>query len=271
MKTSYSIANICEFYGYSRQGYYKRQNNEQKAQKKEMLILQEVKAIRKRQPKVGGRKLQKMLKINTVLIGRDKCFDILRENELLVKHKRKYVITTNSKHRFRIYKNLIKDMNLKEPRKVFVSDITYIKTLEGFKYLSLITDKYSRKIVGYALSHSLSIEGNIESLKMALKGVKKTDQLTHHSDKGIQYCSKAYISLLKRHKVQISMTEENHVYENALAERVNGILKNELMLGETLISYKVAKVMVKEAIDIYNKERLHMSLDYMTPEQVHAA
>jgi len=122
---------------------------------------------------VGGRKLQKMLKINTVLIGRDKCFDILRENELLVKHKRKYVITTNSKHRFRIYKNLIKDMNLKEPRKVFVSDITYIKTLEGFKYLSLITDKYSRKIVGYALSHSLSIEGNIESLKMALKGVKK--------------------------------------------------------------------------------------------------
>ena len=271
MKTGYSIANICEFYGYSRQGYYKRQKTQQKTQEKEMLILQEVKAIRKRQPKVGGRKLQKMLKTNAILIGRDKCFSVLRENGLLVKPRRKYVITTNSKHRFKIYKNLIKNMDLKEPKKIFVSDITYIRTMEGFKYLSLITDKYSRKIVGHALSHSLSIEGNIESLKMALKGVKKCNQLIHHSDRGIQYCSKAYIGLLKKYKVQISMTEENHVYENALAERVNGILKNELMLGETLISYKVAKVMVKEAIDIYNKERLHMSLDYMTPEQVHAA
>lgn len=236
-----------------------------------MLILEEVKTIRKRQPMVGSRKLQKMLKGKAVLIGRDRCFDILRENGLLVKPKRRYVITANSRHRFKIYKNLIKDMAVKQSRKIFVSDITYISTIEGFKYLSLITDKYSRKIVGYALSHSLSIEGSIEALRMALKDIKDSDQLIHHSDRGIQYCSKAYIGLLKRHKVQVSMTEENHVYENALAERVNGILKNELMLGETLISYKVAKVMVKEAINIYNKERLHMSLDYMTPEQVYAS
>ena len=271
MKTGYSIADICGSYGYSRQCYYKRLKNQQKVKEKEMLILQEVKTIRKKQPMVGGRKLQKMLKTNAVLIGRDRCFDILRENGLLVKPKRRYVITTNSKHRFKIYKNLIKNTRVKQSMKIFVSDITYISTREGFKYLSLITDKYSRKIVGHALSHSLSIEGNIEALKMALKDIKDPDQLIHHSDRGTQYCSKAYIEILKKHNVQVSMTEENHVYENALAERVNGILKNELMLGETLISYKVAKVMVKEAIDIYNKERLHMSLDYMTPEQVHAS
>jgi transposase InsO family protein len=219
----------------------------------------------------GGRKLQKMLRAKAIVIGRDKCFDMLREHELLVRLKRRYVATTNARHRLRTYKNLIKDMNVKRPKRIFVSDITYIRTMEGFKYLSLITDKYSRKIVGYALSHTLSIEGNIEALKTALKHIKDSDRLIHHSDRGIQYCSKEYISLLEKHKVQISMTEENHVYENALAERVNGILKNELMLGETLGSYKIAKAMVKEAIDIYNKERLHMSLGYITPEQAYAA
>ncbi len=271
MKTGYSVYRVCAYYGYSRQCYYKRCQNYLRKKAKAAYILQEVRDIRKRQPEVGTRKLQKMLSAKSIYLGRDSFFSLLGENGLLIKPKKRYVVTTNSRHRFRMYKNLIKDIEVKCPKKIFVSDITYIKTLEGFKYLALITDKYSRKIVGYALSESLSIEGNLSALKMALKGLKSTDRLIHHSDRGLQYCSKAYVDLLNKHNVEISMTEENHVYENALAERVNGILKNELMLGETLASYKVAKVMVKEAITIYNKERLHLSLDYMTPERVHVA
>jgi transposase InsO family protein len=130
---------------------------------------------------------------------------------------------------------------------------------------------YSRKIVGWALSNSLSIEGSLKALKKAIGKTKRTQGIVHHSDRGIQYCSKAYVSLLKKHGMQISMTEENHVYENSLAERVNGILKDELMLGDKLQSYKVAKKMVREAIETYNEYRLHMSIDYMTPAEKHAA
>jgi transposase InsO family protein len=153
-----------------------------------------------------------------------------------------------------------------------VSDITYIATEDGFCYLSLITDVYSRKVVGYSLSQSLSIEGSLEALEKALASrTKKAQKLIHHSDRGVQYCSHAYVHRLQDAGITISMTEENHVYENALAERVNGILKMELGLGEKLLSYSVAQKLVSEAIDIYNNERLHMSLDYITPEQKHAA
>ena len=143
--------------------------------------------------------------------------------------------------------------------------------MEGYSYLSLITDQYSRKIVGYSLSKSLSVEGSLKALKNALKRVAEPSKLIHHSDRGIQYCSKAYTRLLKGKSAKISMTEEDHVYENALAERVNGILKDEFMLGEKLQSYKVAKRMVREAVNIYNNERLHLALNYMTPEQKYAA
>jgi len=179
------------------------------------------------------------------------------------------VYTTQSGHRFKKYPNLIKSLSLHAPNRVYVSDITYIRTLEGFCYLSLITDKYSRKIVGYALSMSLSIEGCLEALRMALKDLNKTEQLIHHSDRGIQYCSKDYVDLLSENNVRISMTEENHVYENSLAERVNGILKDEFMLGETLQSYSVAKRLVDDSIKIYNEERYHMALNLKTPDEVH--
>jgi len=227
--------------------------------------------IRRKQPKVGCRKLQKMLKAREIKVGRDRLFNVLRDNNMLVKRRKKYVRTTQSYHRFRTYKNLIKQRQPQRPEEVFVSDITYIDTMEGYSYLSLITDQCSRKIVGYSLSKSLSIEGSLRALKMALKQVSDPSKLTHHSDRGIQYCSKGYTDLLKSNSVQISMTEENHVYENALAERINGILKDEFMLGEKLQSYKVAKKMVREAIGTYNKERLHLALDYITPEQKHAA
>lgn len=230
-----------------------------------------VQRIRKRQPRVGGRKLQKMLRDQAVVIGRDRLFGVLRGRGLLVRRKKKYVRTTQSAHRFKVYKNLIWNEKAERSEEVFVADITYIATLEGYCYLSLITDQYSRKILGYALSKSLSIEGSVEALRMALRGIKHPKMLIHHSDRGIQYCSKEYTDLLKAKGVGISMTEENHVYENALAERVNGILKDELQLGEKLVSYRVAKKLVDEAVKIYNEERLHMSLDYITPAQKHAA
>lgn len=238
-------------------------------------MLSEVLVIRKRQPMLGGRKLLIMLKpifkeLN-IEIGRDRFFNLLRKNNLLVQKRKNYVRTTQSYHRFKIYRNLIKSIKIERPNQVYVADITYLRTLEGFCYLALITDAFSRKIVGYNVSQSLNIEGSIRALKMALKGVKKPNKLIHHSDRGIQYCSHGYVNILKDKKVKISMTEENHVYENALAERVNGILKTEFMLGETLSSFEIAKELVRESIKIYNEERPHMSINYLTPQHKHAA
>lgn len=238
-------------------------------------MLKEVLNIRRRQPKVGTRKLQKMvntkLSCDELFIGRDRLIDLLRAKELLIARKRNYQRTTNSNHWFKKYPNLIIDLEVTSPDQVYVSDITYISTFEGFCYLSLITDIYSRKIVGYELSRSLTVEGSLNALKMALRNAASPAGLIHHSDRGMQYCCGTYTNLLKKYGVNISMTEDDHVYENALAERVNGILKQEFMLGERLVSFAVAKKLVKEAVEIYNNERLHTSLDYMTPEQKYAA
>lgn len=258
-------------FGYSRQGYYKRVRLEEKREKEAQNVLQEVKDIRKRQPRVGAEKLQSHLSDRGIKIGRDRLFTLLRLHNLLIRPRRRYVVTTNSRHWLKTYKNEIGDLVLVRPGQVYVSDITYIDTDEGFAYLSLITDAYSRKIVGCTLSDSLGIEGSMKALRMALKHTANSKGLIHHSDRGIQYCSKAYVGYLKKRGVTISMTEINHAYENALAERVNGILKNELGLGERLRSYNIAKKMVKEAVEIYNNERLHKSIDLMTPAQKHAA
>ena len=266
---------ICDAHGYSRQAYYKRRNESYCIVLMEGIMLRLVREYRIRQPKIGGRKLYN--KIKPLLIemgfkfGRDRFFDFLRRQGLLIRRKKKYVKTTNSHHHFHKYSNLIKEMEITKPNQVYVSDITYIRTLEGFCYLSLITDACSRKIVGYNLSRSLGIEGCMRALRMALKQIPQGAKPIHHSDRGIQYCSYDYTELLKKNEIQISMTELDHVYENALAERVNGILKDEFMLGETLRSYEIAKQLVKESIGIYNEERPHLSLDYDTPSMRHAA
>jgi transposase InsO family protein len=267
----FGLGKICRVFGYTRQGYYKRKKHELFNAFQNEEVLCTVKEFRKRQPMVGVRKLQKMLLSEGITIGRDRLFDLLREHELLIYPKRNYRRTTNSKHNFRMYRNLIKDLELTGSNQVFVSDITYIRTLEGFCYLSLITDKFSRKIVGYNLSRSLAVEGSLRALKMAMRGVKRPENLIHHSDRGIQYCSNLYVDYLICKKTSISMTEKDHVYENALAERVNGILKNELMLGTMIKSFSIAKNLVKQSIEIYNNERLHFALNYKTPELVHAA
>jgi transposase InsO family protein len=203
--------------------------------------------------------------------GRDRFFDLLRREGLLIRRKKKYAKTTNSRHRFRKYRNLIKDLLIERPNQVYVADITYIRTLSGFCYLSLITDACSRKIVGYHLSRSLGIEGCLCALKKALSVLPQGASVIHHSDRGIQYCSDDYTALLNKYQVRISMTEENHIYENAMAERVNGILKDEFMLGEILTSYEVARQMVREAVNIYNEKRPHQSLGYEKPAVRHAA
>lgn len=177
--------------------------------------------------------------------------------------------TTNSLHRFYKYKNIIKDIDVTRPNQVWVSDITYIRTIKGFCYLALITDRYSRKIVGYDISNSLELKGCERALKKALYQAKNTSGLIHHSDRGIQYCSNVYTQILKRNNISISMTEENHCYENAVAERVNGILKDEFYLDQTFDSLQHAKRATKNAINLYNEIRLHLSLDYKTPNMVY--
>lgn len=227
--------------------------------------------IRMRQPKIGGKKLYRLLKNDLesldFKIGRDKFFEIMRDNSLLVLRKRRYVKTTNSHHRFMVYKNLIKELEINRINQVFVGDITYLRTEGGFVYLSLLTDLYSRKIVGYSVSESLSTAISIASLKMSLKGVEEPERLIHHSDRGFQYCSKEYTKILKKKEMKISMGEKGNPYDNAVAERVNGILKEEFLLDQTFRTKRDAERAVKEAVKIYNEERPHMSIDYMTPSE----
>ncbi len=224
-------------------------------------------------PRLGGKKLYRILKPDLEKlgkIGRDKFFDILGRHHLLVERKRNYTVTTNSLHRFYKYTNLLYDRKITASNQCWVCDITYIRTRQGFVYLFLITDAYSRKIVGYCLSGSLSIEGAIKALKMAFKQRGKISEgLIHHSDRGIQYCSKDYVKLLLKNKVQISMTQENHCYENAKAERVNGILKDEFLLDSTFNDIGTARKAVGQAVETYNMLRPHWALDLLTPQQVH--
>ena len=177
--------------------------------------------------------------------------------------------TTNSLHRFYKYKNIIKDVEVTRPNQVWVSDITYIRTIKGFCYLALITDMHSRKIVGYDISNSLELKGCVRALNKAIYQAKDIKQLIHHSDRGIQYCSNVYTQILKRYNIGVSMTEENHCYENAMAERVNGILKDEFYLDQTFDSLQHAKRATKNAINLYNEIRLHLYLDFKTPNMVY--
>lgn len=231
--------------------------------------------IRRYQPKIGGKKLYKLLKADLDRlkgpIGRDKFFDILRKRGLLVKRSKKYVTTTHSWHRFHKYKNKLKGKLLTGPNQAYASDITYLRTAEGFVYLFLQTDVWSRMITGWDLSGTLAIDGAIRALQMTLKQCPRPEGVIHHSDRGIQYCSKEYVEILNRNKIEISMTEENHCYENAMAERVNGILKQEFLLDEQFSNKALAFKAVKQAIDSYNTRRPHWSLNLSTPKQIHKA
>jgi transposase InsO family protein len=239
------------------------------------MILKLVNQERRYQPKIGGKKLYKLLKADldqlAGSIGRDKFFDFLRRHDLLVKRKKKYVKTTQSWHYYHKYKNKLREKSLTGPHQAYVSDITYLRTRQGFVYLFLQTDAYSRMITGWHLSDSLAIEGAIEALKMSLKQCPDPFEVIHHSDRGIQYCCKEYVELLTNNKMVISMTEENHCYENSMAERVNGILKDEFLLDEKFADKASAIKAVREAIQTYNTRRPHWSLELCTPVQIHLA
>lgn len=258
----------------SKQGYHKQKNKEAKVGLEHEIILQLIAPIRKKMPRLGTKKLYKKLrsdlKLMNIKIGIDKFYDLLRENNLLVRKKKNYTKTTNSLHRFRKYKNIIKNKEIKRPEEVWVSDITYIRTDNNFEYLSIITDYYSKRIVGYHLADSLKTEGPLKALEMALKSRKyPTRKLIHHSDRGFQYCSHEYTKMLKDNGIRISMTENSDPYENAIAERVNGILKDEFAIGDGFVNHIQAVKEIKQAIETYNTERPHLSCQFMTPDEAH--
>lgn len=260
-------------FGLSRQAYYKHKSDRIK-RKEELIVVREmVVRIRCKMPRIGTRKLYYLIKDEleqlNIKIGRDVLFNFLRAEHLLIKPKRSYIKTTNSKHWMKKYPNLIKNIELTKPEQLWVSDITYIKTDNGHEYLSLITDAYSKKIMGYELLDNLSTTGPLNALEMALKNRKYTHDLMHHSDRGLQYCSADYIEKLKKNGIKISMTENGDPYENAIAERVNGILKYEFLIIEGFSNHLQAIDIIKESINIYNENRPHLSCKMLTPNQAH--
>lgn len=265
---------VCGLFGKTRQGWYKQQSSLDNEVLKEAIILRHVRELRSQMPRIGARKLHylltPLLKGHGISMGRDKLFDILADYGLLVRRrKRRKALTTNSDHPFKKYPNLIKGMQPQRPGQLWVSDITYISLREKFCYLSLVTDAYSRRIVGYQLWPSLKKEGPLNALEKALSGRNMADALIHHSDRGLQYCCGDYISKLNKGQIAISMTEKGDPYENALAERVNGILKTEFGLDRKFDNYQQALATVDQVIDVYNTLRPHASINYMTPEQAH--
>ena len=267
-----SMSEVCACFLLKRDAHYKYIKRWEQYKSVESQVIQLVKEERKEQPRVGVRKLHEALqpsfKDKQIKIGRDSLFNMLRENNMLVKRKRAYAKTTNSYHHFHKYNNLIKELEITSPNQVWVSDITYIRTVKGFCYLALITDLYSRKIIGHDISDSLELAGCLRALKKALWQAKPAAGLIHHSDRGVQYCNHMYVNELKRKGIKISMTEENHCYKNAVAERINGILKDEFYLDQCFFSISHAKRATKNAIKLYNNKRLHVSLGYKTPNSV---
>lgn len=268
----HSLSSLCALLGYSRQAFYQFEKNNNQACFEAELVIQQVLLHRALQPRLGTRKLLVLLhdfvREHELKLGRDALFDLLRAHKLLVKKRRRKVQTTFSKHWQKKYANLIVEYVPKAPNSLWVSDITYILVGDGFAYLSLVTDAYSRKIVGFCVSETLSALGSLKALSMALKACQDTAGLIHHSDRGVQYCCLEYVSLLKENKIEISMTRSGDPLENAIAERVNGILKEEL-LADHYPNLTTAEKGIAQAILIYNSLRPHSSCDMLTPQQAH--
>ena len=268
------VATLCGLFGKSRQAWYDLQGRKQEELFQEQVIVELVQQKRALLPRVGGIKLLAMLRgelaNHHIVIGRDAFYTILRNNDLLVPCKGRYAVTTQSNHHFKKWPDLVQRRPAGQAEEIWVSDITYLRTQNGFIYLSLITDAYSRKIVGYHLSQSLKAAGCIAALNKAISGRRYPDRsLIHHSDRGIQYCCDAYVKVLLDNDLQISMTQDGSPYDNAVAERVNGILKSEFDLYRTFDSYKAAIDPVCKAIAAYNTIRPHFSCNLQTPDQAH--
>ena len=252
--------------------YYRAIKSTQQRQILSFKVVELVKQKRLLMPKIGVRKLYYLLEneLKFLKVGRDKLFKILKANHLLIKPKRKYHITTNSHHRFRKHKNQIKDLEFTRPEQVWVSDITYIGNRKNPSYLALITDAYSKRNMGYNVSNSLNVDGSLSALEMALKKRNyKNEPIIHHSDRGLQYCSNEYQKILEKNEIKPSMTEQYDPYENAIAERINGILKQEFDIDKYDTSIAIKRKLVQNAIEIYNNYRPHLSNYMLTPNQMH--
>lgn len=237
------------------------------------LVLKLVKEIRQDLPRIGAGKLHFMLsdklKEHRIKMGRDALYELLGNHGYLLRYRRRKPYTTDSNHPYKKYPNLIRDIKyLTMPGKLWVSDITYIRLKEQFCYLSIVTDAYSHKIIGHCLYPTLHSEGPVNALLIAAKS-KRLETLIHHSDRGSQYCCADYVKILEHYGIQISMTEKGDPYENAIAERVNGILKGEFLLDKTFATFMEAQLAVKDAIDKYNHIRPHASCDNLTPVEAH--
>lgn len=271
---SRSVEKLCGLFGKTRQAYYDQVWRQDSHHVADHFIVEKVLDIRQAQPGAGVRALHEVLKKELsghhLLVGRDRLRTILQSHRLMLKRKRTYVRTTDSNHMYRKWPSLVAGLTVEGPSQLWVSDITYLRTVQGFNYLSLITDAYSRKIVGYHLSQHLKAQGAVAALRKAIKSLNGTSKgLIHHSDRGIQYCCQEYVDVLLDSEILISMTETGSPYENAMAERVNGILKTQMGLGKTFSGYKEAVKAVHEAIDAYNRLRPHMSCNYLTPNVAH--
>jgi putative transposase len=272
-RRSRSISTLCSLLGYSRQAFYQQQKAAERQVFEDELIIQQVLLLRQRQKKVGTRKLYNMLQpffaSHKIITGRDALFELLSRAKLLIrKRKRKTPRTTFSDHWLKKYPNLIIGISVTAPNTLWVSDITYITMKENFAYLSLVTDAYSRMIVGFYLGKDLSAAGCVKALKMAIEQLPEQAQLIHHSDRGCQYCSTEYVEQLYGNNISISMTQNADPRENAIAERVNGIIKQEFLQAE-YDDFMQAAEAVSKAVNVYNTERLHSSISMLTPAQAH--
>lgn len=269
-----NLSSLCELFGKRRQAYYQRNKYVYREAAKEDILLQMVEKERKLMPRLGGRKLLHLIqpRLNGELsLGRDLFFDFLRNNGLLVRKRRYRARTTFSNHWLRKYPNLIAGFEPNQAHQLWVSDITYIDTEEGFGYLSLVTDGYSRKIVGWELGSTLEAQHSVKALKMAMRQLPKGKiNIYHHSDRGVQYCCDDYVKILIKNHFRISMTEKGDPRENSIAERVNGIIKDEWLNRLTFKTLDEARSQVDRIIKIYNQFRPHDSLDLNTPCFAHA-
>lgn len=277
MKTSFrsiSLAVLCSWFGITRQAYYQHRKQVEQYAIQEHIVLDLVLDMRSKHKKMGGKKLYSELKSefdsHNIKIGRDCFFDLLRSNKLLIKARKRHHITTNSKHWMRKYPNLIKEVIPMRPNHIWVSDITYWKSQENNFYISFITDAYSKMIVGANVAETMEALESVKALQMALKGISRdTEGIIHHSDRGSQYCSAAYVNILKKRGIDISMTEKGDPLENAIAERINGIIKGEYLFDYEIKSLAEAKSVLASVVTLYNEERPHLSLNNMKPAAVY--
>lgn len=270
-----SLERLCGLFGKTRQAYYQLLHRNELTTITHSLVLILVKEIREDMPFIGTRKLLHLLtpklQEHNIKMGRDQLFDLLRFHGLLVRRRQRKVYTTNSHHWLKKYPNLIKEIILTGSEQLWVSDITYVRTFQGFNYLSLIMDAYSKKIMGFTLDTTLEADGPIKALKMAIsnRSYHSSFFLIHHSDRGVQYCSSRYVELLVNENIAISMTEDSNPCDNSMAERVNGIVKNEFKKDQIYRNHKEAYKAITKDILVYNTKRPHGSIDYHTPEVAH--